>query len=50
MDLTIGAETRRIKKGDSYFIPAGVEHEAKFLTRSYVLDMFAEPARYKPKA
>lgn len=48
MDLTIGGETRTVKRGDTYFIPKGVEHSAVFRTRVLVMDLFAEPARYKP--
>lgn len=47
MDLTIGGETRRVKTGDSYFIPAGTTHSAKFLRRSFVMDLFDEPGRYR---
>lgn len=47
MDLIIGGETRTVKKGDTYFIPKGVEHSAVFRTRVLVMDLFAEPARYK---
>jgi quercetin dioxygenase-like cupin family protein len=49
MDLTIGGETRLIKKGDSYHIPAGVPHSAIFRTRFKALDFFADRDRYKPK-
>ncbi len=33
-------------RGDSYFIPAGVEHGAKIAAGTVVLDVFAEPDRY----
>lgn len=49
MELTIGGETRRVKQGDSYYIPAGVEHSANFLTHFRALDLFAEPSRYRAK-
>ena len=49
MDLTIGGQTRTVKKGDTYFIPKGAEHSAVFSSRVLVIDLFAEPARYKPK-
>ena len=49
MDLTIGGVTRRCRPGDSYFIPAGVEHGAKFLTHFRVIDMFGDAHRYLPK-
>lgn len=50
MELTIGDTTRIYRKGDSYFIPAGVTHSATFRTRCRVLDFFADPDRYQPKA
>lgn len=50
MELTIDGETRRYGPGESYHIPAGVEHAATFLTRVRVIDVFGEPARYRPKA
>jgi quercetin dioxygenase-like cupin family protein len=50
MDLTIGGKTETRRKGDYYFIPAGVVHSATFRTRVRVMDMFAEPDRYKPKS
>ena len=49
MDLTIGDETRRIVPGDSYYIPAGVEHGATFHTRCLVIDLFEDVDRYKSK-
>ena len=49
MDLTIGGQTRTMKKGDHYYIPAGVTHSATFRTPVKVMDMFAEPDRYQPK-
>jgi len=49
MRLTAGEETRDLKKGDSYVIPAGVVHSAVFLTRVYAVDVFADPDRYRVK-
>ena len=46
MELTIGGETKRYRPGDSYFIPAGVEHSATFLSRVRVVDVFADRDRY----
>lgn len=46
MDLTIGGETRRYGPGDSYHIPAGVEHGAKFLSHFRTIDVFADAERY----
>jgi len=49
MDLTIGGKTDRRRKGDWYFIPAGVEHSAKFLSRVQVIDVFDAAERYRTK-
>lgn len=49
MDLTIGGETKRYRKGDWYYIPEGVEHAASFPTRVNVIDVFNEPSRWKAK-
>ena len=49
MELTIGGQTRVCGPGDSYHIPAGVEHGAKFLSHFRAIDMFADADRYKPK-
>ena len=49
MELTIGGQTRRYLPGDSYRIPANVEHAATFLTRVRVIDVFADASRYRPK-
>ena len=46
MELTIGAETKLHRKGDSYFIPAGVVHSANFPTLAYVIDVFDDKARH----
>ncbi len=49
MELTIDGVTQRYRAGDSYFIPANVEHSATFPTRVRVIDVFADVARYRPK-
>lgn len=49
MDLTIGGSTRTYRKGDSYFVPAGVTHSAVFKCRFRALDLFDEPDRYLPR-
>ena len=49
MELTIGGETKRYGPGDSYYIPAGVEHGAKFQTHFRAIDVFADVDRYKAK-
>lgn len=49
MELTISGQSKIYRKGDSYFIPAGVVHSANFLTKVMVIDVFDDPARYKTK-
>lgn len=49
MELTIGGESRVYRKGDSYHIPAGVMHGAKFLSHFRAIDFFADADRYRPK-
>ena len=49
MELTIGGRARRYRPGDSYHIPAGVEHGARFLTHFRAIDVFADAQRYKAK-
>ncbi len=50
MELTIGSETRQYGRGDTYYIPAGEVHSARFETRARVIDFFAEPHRYGVKS
>jgi quercetin dioxygenase-like cupin family protein len=49
MDLTIGGITKIYQRGDSYFIPAGVEHSAVFRQKTWLIDFFADRERYKAK-
>ncbi len=49
MELTIGDKTRNYRKGDEYLIPPKVKHKAHFLTKSRVIDLFSERARYRAK-
>jgi len=49
MELTIGGTTRRYRAGDSYHIPADVEHSATFLSRVRVVDVFADAGRYRAR-
>lgn len=49
MSLTIGGETKRYRKGDTYIIPAGIPHSAEFHSKAYVVDLFDERSRYKEK-
>ena len=49
MSLTIGGETKRYRKGDTYFIPEGVPHSAVFHSPFRVIDIFDEKQRYRTK-
>ncbi|MGI1664180.1 cupin domain-containing protein [Palleronia sp. KMU-117] len=48
--FTIGDETRTYGPGDSYDIPAGVEHGAKIRAGTVAVDVFAEADCYPLKA
>ena len=50
MELTVGGTTQRYRAGDSYHIPAGTPHAARFLTRFRAIDVFATPSRYRARA
>lgn len=49
IELTIGSETRLIRPGDSYTIPAGVQHGGLIKAGTRVIDVFEEPDRYRLK-
>jgi len=49
IEFTIGDETKTYGPGESYFIPAGVEHSAIIQAGSRVIDVFAEADRYAIK-
>jgi quercetin dioxygenase-like cupin family protein len=46
IEFTIGGETRTCRPGDSYTIPAGVEHGAMIKAGTRVIDIFEEADRY----
>lgn len=50
IELTMNGQTRVCRAGDSYSIPAGVEHGAKITAGTRVVDVFAEADRYPIKA
>ncbi len=50
MELTIGGETATYRKGDTYYIPAGVLHSAVFNSPFKAIDFFEENDRYSAKA
>jgi quercetin dioxygenase-like cupin family protein len=49
MELMIGGTKHVFRKGDSYYIPKGTVHAARFTTRTFVIDFFADRNRYKAK-
>ena len=48
--LTTFGETRRYGPGETYDIPAGVEHAVQLKAGTVVIDVFAEADRYRLKA
>lgn len=49
IELTIGGRTRVYAAGDSYFVPAGVEHSARVSAGYADVTFFADRARYAAK-
>ena len=49
MELTIDGKTNTYRNGDSYFIPAGVTHSARFNQRTLLMDFFADADRYRAR-
>lgn len=49
LEFTIGGERRVCRRGDTYYIPAGVEHSVEVSTLCRAIDFFAQPDRYQPK-
>ncbi len=47
--LTMNGETRTYRPGESWNIPAGVEHAVEIRAGSLVIDTFEEPDRYPLK-
>lgn len=49
IEFTIGGVTKTFRTGDSYSIPAGVEHGAEIKAGTRVIDVFEEADRYPLK-
>jgi quercetin dioxygenase-like cupin family protein len=49
MELTIEGKTSKHEKGDEVLIPAHAKHKARFLTKSRLVGLFSERARYRTK-
>lgn len=47
--LTIGSAARTCRRGDEYFVPAGVPHAAVLKKGARVIDFFDDPNRYREK-
>ncbi len=47
--LTVGSDTRTCRRGDEYYIPAGVPHSATLRKGARVIDFFDDPDRYRAK-
>lgn len=43
MEFRLGSEWRTLDPGDAGVVPAGVEHEARFIEDTAVIDVFAPP-------
>ena len=46
IEFTIGGETKTYEAGDSYSIPAGIQHGAVIKSGTRVIDVFEEADRY----
>jgi hypothetical protein len=49
LELTVDGETGTYVPGETYDIPAGAEHSARFEAGTSVIDVFQDPDRYSPK-
>jgi quercetin dioxygenase-like cupin family protein len=50
LELTVAGHARSLRRGDRYEIPAGAPHSAVCPKGALVLDLFADPARYRPRS
>ena len=49
IDLTIEGVTNTFQQGETYFIPAGMEHAAKVYAGYVDITFFDQPDRYQPR-
>lgn len=49
LTLTVGGSTKTYRRGDEYFVPAGVPHSATVRAGLRVIDFFDDPNRYRPR-
>lgn len=50
LDFTIEGVTHRRTRGDSYHVPDGAVHSAVMISDCRLIEVFADPDRYRPKA
>jgi quercetin dioxygenase-like cupin family protein len=50
IELTIGGEKHIYRKGDRYYIPAGVKHSGRIYAGYADITFFDQPDRYQAKA
>lgn len=50
IQLTIDGEKQVFRKGDRYYIPAGIKHSGKIFAGYADITYFDEPGRYQEKA
>ncbi len=48
-EMTIGGVTRQLSPGNSYVIGRGEVHSASIPAGTWLIDVFEEPDRYKPR-
>jgi quercetin dioxygenase-like cupin family protein len=49
LHLSVEGETGTYEPGETYEIPSGAEHSARFEAGTSVIDVFQDPDRYSPK-
>ena len=49
MEMMIGGEERLYSRGDTYFVPSGVDHVTRIRAGYRGIDVFADPQRYVPR-
>ena len=50
IELTVGNQTWTLGRGDTYFVPNGVEHRARIHPGFRAVDYFADQDRYHPRS
>ena len=49
LELTMNGETRVVGPGETYFVPADVEHSAAFRAQTRIIDVFGDVDHYPAK-